>query len=84
MIGRTQLDLWARGLALFNAARARHDPARFHDVSYEDLVADPVGTVEGIYARFGLPLSGSGRRRHALAGDGVAGRRRVPPPVRPR
>jgi Sulfotransferase family len=59
VIGRTQLDLWARGLALFNAARARRDPARFHDVPYEDLVADPVGTAEGIYARFGLPLSGA-------------------------
>jgi hypothetical protein len=59
VIGRTQLDLWARGLARFNEARARHDPARFHDVSYEDLVADPVGTVEAIYARFTLPLSGA-------------------------
>jgi hypothetical protein len=59
VIGRTQLDLWARGLTLFTQARARHDPAQFHDVSYEDLVADPVGTVEGIYARFGLPLPGA-------------------------
>jgi hypothetical protein len=59
VIGQTQLDLWARGLSAFTAARARHDPARFHDVSYEDLVADPVATVEAIYARFGLPLSGA-------------------------
>jgi hypothetical protein len=59
VIGRTQLDLWARGLSAFTAARAARDPARFHDVPYEDLVADPVGTVETIYARFGLPLSGA-------------------------
>jgi hypothetical protein len=27
-------------------------------VWYDDLVADPVGTVEAIYRHFGLPLSG--------------------------
>jgi Sulfotransferase family len=59
LIGRTQLDLWARGLALFTAERARHDPARFCDVRYDDLVADPVGTVEAVYGHFGLPLSGA-------------------------
>jgi hypothetical protein len=57
VIGRTQLDLWARGLALFTAERARHDPARFCDVRYDDLVADPVGTVESVYKYFGLPLT---------------------------
>ena len=59
VIGRTQLDLWACGLALFTAERAGHDPARFHDVRYDDLVADPLGTVEAIYQHFGLPLSGT-------------------------
>ena len=59
VIGRTQLDLWARGLALFTAERARHDPAHFHDVRYDDLVADPVGTVEAIYQHFALPLTGA-------------------------
>jgi hypothetical protein len=59
VIGRSQLGLWARGLALFTAERARHDPAQFHDVRYEDLVADPFGTVEAVYQHFGLPLSGT-------------------------
>jgi Sulfotransferase family len=59
VIGRSQLDLWARGLSLFTAQRARHDPARFHDVHYDDLVSDPVGTVEAIYGHFGLPLTGA-------------------------
>jgi hypothetical protein len=59
VIGRTQLDLWARGLARFTAERARHDPARFYDVRYDDLVADPTGTVEAVYAHFGLPLTGA-------------------------
>ena len=46
VIGRDQLELWASGLERFTAERARHDPARFFDVSYDDLVADPVGTAE--------------------------------------
>jgi hypothetical protein len=37
------------------AARAAH-PGRVHDVSYRSLVADPVGTVRGIYERFGMSL----------------------------
>jgi hypothetical protein len=59
VIGRSQLDLWARGLSLFTAERARHNPAQFCDVHYDDLVADPVGTVETIYQYFGLPLTGA-------------------------
>jgi hypothetical protein len=58
-IGRSQLDLWARGLSLFTAERANRDPARFYDVRYDDLVADPFGTVEAIYGHFGLPLTGA-------------------------
>ncbi len=58
-IGRSQLDLWARGLSLFTAERDRRDPAGFYDVRYDDLVADPVGTVEAIYGHFGLPLTGA-------------------------
>ncbi|OLT27242.1 sulfotransferase [Actinomadura sp. CNU-125] len=60
-LGRDQLDLWARGLEAFRAERARHDPARFVDVHYDDFVGDPIGTVESIYARFGLPF-GDGTR----------------------
>jgi hypothetical protein len=59
VIGRDQLELWASGLERFTAERARHHPAQFFDVSYDDLAADPVGTVETIYAYFGLPLSGA-------------------------
>jgi Sulfotransferase family len=59
VIGDDQLELWARGLEVFAAARARHDPARFCDVDYAAFTADPVGTVEGVYEHFGLPLSGA-------------------------
>jgi len=58
VIGADQLGLWARGLDAFLAARARHDPARFCDVGYEDFTADPIGTVESVYARLGIELSG--------------------------
>ncbi|GDY29619.1 sulfotransferase family protein [Gandjariella thermophila] len=64
VIGRDQLELWARGLATFTEDRARLNPAQFFDVRYEDFVADPLGTVEAIYAYFGLPLTGEAR--HAM------------------
>jgi hypothetical protein len=62
VIGRDQLELWASGLERFGTERARHDPdpsSRFFDVSYDDLVADPVGTAEAVYAHFGLPFGGA-------------------------
>ncbi|HXZ64483.1 MAG TPA: sulfotransferase [Streptosporangiaceae bacterium] len=75
-IGADQLELWARGLAEFAAARARYDPARFLDVDYVDFTADPVGTVESAYAHFGLPYSGAAadavRALHAQAWGGPA------------
>jgi hypothetical protein len=59
VIGRDQLETWARGLSLFNAARSRYPAARFYDVAYDDLVASPLGVVEKVYSAFGLTLSGS-------------------------
>ncbi|MFD1812050.1 sulfotransferase family protein [Rhodococcus gannanensis] len=61
-IGRTQLDLWARGNANFREARARYNPDQFVDVDYRDFVADPIGTVEQIYDRFSLQFSDEARR----------------------
>ena len=54
VIGRDQLELWARGIERFTAERARHDPAQFCDVDYSEFAADPVRTVEAVYAHFGL------------------------------
>jgi hypothetical protein len=59
VIGRDQLELWARGLEAFTAVRARYDQAQFFDVSYGGFVADPAGTAEAVYAHFGLPFSGA-------------------------
>jgi len=62
VIGRSQLDLWARGLEDFTAARAKYDPAQFIDVDYRDFVADPLGTVEKVYSHFSIPLSEQAHR----------------------
>jgi hypothetical protein len=76
VIGAGQLELWARGLAEFAAARARYNPAQFLDVDYADFTADPVATVESVYAHFGLPCSDDAaaavRALHAAAGAGDA------------
>ncbi len=55
VIGRTQLDMLSRAVADFASARERYDAAQFIDVEYDGFVADPVGTVRGIYEAFGLP-----------------------------
>jgi hypothetical protein len=72
VIGRTQLDLWARGAAAFAEARARHDPAHFLDVAYDDFVADPVGTTFGVYEHFDLTLTDAAR--DAIADTDAASR----------
>lgn len=77
VVGHDQLELWARGLEEFVAARARYDPAQFVDVQYEDFVADPVGTAEGIYAHFGLPLTPPARTAmHDLHTGSITGEQR--------
>ncbi|BCY13321.1 sulfotransferase [Actinoplanes sp. L3-i22] len=60
-LGRAQLALWSRGLRTFAADRARHDPAHFVDVDYDDLVADPLGTAGIVYDRLGAPLTAAAR-----------------------
>jgi len=57
VIGRDQLETWARGLDCFTAVRAARDPAQFYDVAYDEFVADPIGTVEAVYGYFGLTLT---------------------------
>jgi hypothetical protein len=76
VIGDGQLELWARGLEEFTAARARYDPAQFLDVEYAEFTADPLGTVDSVYARFGLEYSEAAaaavRALHAEAAHGEA------------
>lgn len=74
VLGRAQLALWSRGAREFRAARERHDPAHFIDVRYEDFVADPLRTVQGIYDRLGVALRPA--TREAMAAMYAEGARR--------
>ena len=60
-IGADSLETWSRGLERFNSVRAMQNPAQFCDVQYVDLIRDPVGTVEEIYARFGIEMTDAAR-----------------------
>lgn len=60
-LGPALLDLAERSLTRFRDDRARHDPARFHDVEFDDFAADPVAVVEGIHDRLGSALDPSAR-----------------------
>jgi LPS sulfotransferase NodH len=53
------------------AARAAADPARFLDVTYPELVADPIGTVRAVCESFGYPFDAEfdARARRRLAED---------------
>ncbi|WP_025736839.1 sulfotransferase family protein [Mycobacterium genavense] len=61
-IGADAMETWSRGLQLFNTARAKYDSAQFYDVDYHDLIADPLGTVAGVYRHFGLTLTDEARK----------------------
>lgn len=77
-IGRTQLDLWSRGLRQFSQARARYDAAQFLDVEFDDLRADPLGTVERVYAALGTEMSEEARAAMvALDAESRSGARRA-------
>jgi LPS sulfotransferase NodH len=54
------------------AARDRHDPSHFYDLAFEELAADPVGVVQRIYERFGLPWTDEVRA--AVEAEDAAGR----------
>jgi hypothetical protein len=62
-LGREQLEIWEQGILGALAVRERADPARFVDVQYPELLADPLGVVAGLYARLGLELRASARSR---------------------
>ena len=64
-IGREVVQSWSE--ALERGMHVRHsDPAgarRFVDVRYQQLLADPIGTVRRIYTHFDLPLSAEAEHR---------------------
>ena len=62
VIGDDSMETWSRGLELFNAERAKHDPKQFCDVDYFEFIKDPVGAVEGIYRTFGIEFTDAARQ----------------------
>ena len=47
----------AEGLRRAEAARAHVEPGRLYDMYYHELVADPLGAVQRLYAHFGYPYT---------------------------
>ena len=77
VIGRIQLDLWARGAERFMSDREQCDPAQIIDIRYDEFVADPLGTVEAIYDHFDLRLTDEARgAMAALHGESTVNDRR--------
>jgi hypothetical protein len=65
VIGQDAIETWSRGLELFDAERAKHDPAQFYDLDYFELIKDPIGVVEAIYRQFGLDFTDAARESMA-------------------
>ena len=74
VIGRDQLELWARGARLCAEARERHDASHFLDIRYDDFVVDPLAAVERVYERLAAPFTGQARAAmtavHEQSGSG--------------
>lgn len=62
VIGTDSMETWSRGLELFDAERAKHDPAQFCDVDYFEFIKNPVAAVEGIYRTFGIEFTDGARQ----------------------
>lgn len=60
-LGPLVMDFYATSLERGLAMRDRCDPAHFVDVHHDEFVADPLGSVQAIYAHFGLPLAAGAR-----------------------
>jgi hypothetical protein len=52
-IGPAMLDLATRTLQRFATDRARHNPASFYDVDFDQFTADPLAVVTDIYRHLG-------------------------------
>ncbi|HEY8121499.1 MAG TPA: sulfotransferase [Myxococcota bacterium] len=60
-LGPAVLEFYARSLDRGLAWREKADPARFFDVPYAELTAEPLACAERIYAHFALPLPPASR-----------------------
>ncbi len=62
-IGEVALHVWRTSLERLLAFRATHDESRFHDLLFEDVQSDPVGSVARFYDELGEPISDVARER---------------------
>ena len=62
-LGPWQLDMYANMVQHAAAVRDASDPARFFDVAFAELVADPVAVVQRMYAHFGFEFTPEAERR---------------------
>jgi hypothetical protein len=62
-IGRWQLELYASMMERAMAVRDRSKPSQFCDLSFRELVADPVAAIARMYGHFGFELSAEAERR---------------------
>jgi hypothetical protein len=60
-LGPAVMEFYARSLDRGLAVREKLDPARFFDVPYAELTANPLACAERIYAHFALPLPQASR-----------------------
>lgn len=56
-IGKATLEWMAQAVEQGMAVRRKHDEQRFCDISYDELINNPIGTVHKIYNHFGYPCS---------------------------
>jgi hypothetical protein len=69
-LGPIVMNFYAESLERGLAARAKHDPSRFADVTHDDFVDDSLGVVQRIYDHFEMPVPDSARiafEKHAVA-----------------
>jgi len=62
-IGAWQLELYAGMIEKAMAVRERNDPQQFYDLSFRELIADPVGAIARMYAHFGFAWTAEAERR---------------------
>ena len=64
-IGAAELASWSEAMRRLLAVRTRAGEARFADVHFHELVADPLGTIVRAYAKLALPFTPEAERRIA-------------------
>jgi hypothetical protein len=62
-IGAHNVDVWRTAMERLIEFRDRGNEARFHDLSFEAVQADPIGEVAALYAELGDELSDQARRQ---------------------